>query len=38
MKAIVIVPRDFDADEANRLYGDAYGVDWEYEPEQKRTA
>ncbi len=30
-QAKVVVPHYTSADDANRLYGNAYGVDWEYE-------
>lgn len=34
-KMKVIVPDYVSADDANRLYGEAYGVDWEYEGRPK---
>jgi hypothetical protein len=38
-----VVPHDFSADQANRLYGEAYGVDWVYAstpatPEQPKVS
>jgi hypothetical protein len=35
LKMKVIVPDYVNADDANRLYGEGYGVDWEYEGKMK---
>lgn len=33
----IIVPNYVNADDANRLYGESYGVNWEYEDSKKST-
>ena len=30
-----VVPDDFPADEANKRYGERYGIDWEYKSKSK---